>query len=335
LAENFVFFVFRNRYKIFYFDGLIMSALCERSPNVNIKRPHDEDDMLITEDDFQPFEMKRYRFGEYGFQQQAYTTTFACQFSTATVAASGEENSDPEAHASSCSSSLPRRLFLDDGALGNVRGGFEGKAGANLKEDNLVDSEVQEHEASVAFIEEELHESLEVIPSSSSALSWRGREKRCRSAQWGVAPSTEAAAAAAAGELLPPVNPAHMQYMYEKQLENLRWDLISTYHVHEIYYMYFALRTEIACKDREIEQRVSQTAALSEENKVLKRGINILEGRLRETSSQIVENEHVFAQAAQYISELERTVYTLRSQLFASSSSGIDLISPQPPPDVC
>ncbi len=99
--------------------------------------------------------------------------------------------------------------------------------------------------------------------------------------------------------------------------------------------MCVALRTEIACKDREIEQRVSQTAALSEENKVLKRGINILEGRLRETSSQIVENEHVFAQAAQYISELERTVYTLRSQLFASSSSGIDLISPQPRPDVC
>lgn len=280
-----------------------MSALCERSPNVNIKRPHDEDDMLIAEDDFKPFEMKRYRFGEYGFQQQANTTTFDCQFpiATTTVAASGEENSDPEAHASLCASSVPRCLFLEDDDVG-----------ANLKTEYLVDSEVQEQDVNVAFVEKELHEPLDEMPSSSSALSWRGREKRCRSAQWGVAPSGEAVAA---GELLSPINPAHMQYMYEKQLTNLR--------------------TEIADKDREIEQRGSQTASLSEENRVLKRGINILEGRLRETTNQIIENEQVFAQAAQYISELERTVYALRSQLFAATSSGIEFISPKPPPDVC
>lgn len=299
-----------------------MSALCERSPNVNIKRPHDEDDMLIAEDDFKPFEMKRYRFGEYGFQQQANTTTFDCQFpiATTTVAASGEENSDPEAHASLCASSVPRCLFLEDDDVG-----------ANLKTEYLVDSEVQEQDVNVAFVEKELHEPLDEMPSSSSALSWRGREKRCRSAQWGVAPSGEAVAA---GELLSPINPAHMQYMYEKQLTNLRWDLTSIFYAHEIYKC-VARRTEIADKDREIEQRGSQTASLSEENRVLKRGINILEGRLRETTNQIIENEQVFAQAAQYISELERTVYALRSQLFAATSSGIEFISPKPPPDVC
>ena len=78
----------------------------------------------------------------------------------------------------------------------------------------------------------------------------------------------------------------------------------------------------------------AQVATLSEENRVLKRGMNILEGRLRESTNHIENEEKVIAQAAQYISDLERTVYTLRSQLYSTAGSGVQFITPQPPPDV-
>lgn len=113
-------------------------------------------------------------------------------------------------------------------------------------------------------------------------------------------------------------DPAHMVYMFETQLEQQRQ----------------TANAIIANKDHELEETKKKCCILLDENKILKKGLNIQENRLREFSGQNQQQQSMLQQAAQYIMELEKTIYSLKSQVYAASEGGSGFIIQPPPPDV-
>lgn len=73
----------------------------------------------------------------------------------------------------------------------------------------------------------------------------------------------------------------------------------------------------------------TRTSKVNEENTILKRAVNIQEGRMKELNQQNLQLQHVLAQAAQRISQLE--------QALSARNLGDDpaVVFDQRPPDVC
>lgn len=69
---------------------------------------------------------------------------------------------------------------------------------------------------------------------------------------------------------------------------------------------------------------------LTEENQILKRAVNIQEGRMKECNQHNVQLQHILAQAAQRIAQLEHSLGVKKSQGGGEPSFGV-----RRPPDVC
>ena len=112
------------------------------------------------------------------------------------------------------------------------------------------------------------------------------------------------------------LNPAHMQSMYENQLANNR--------------------KEMAEKNAEVHSSRIKIHALTEDNKILKKAVNIQESRQRELTSYNRQLESTLEQAVEHIASLEKAILSLKSQLLINGGvgSGPSYHLDQPPPDV-
>lgn len=112
------------------------------------------------------------------------------------------------------------------------------------------------------------------------------------------------------------LNPAHMQSMYENQLANNR--------------------KEMAEKNAEVQSSRIKIQALTEDNKILKKAVNIQESRQRELTSYNQQLELTLGQAVEHIASLEKAILSLKSQLLINGGvgSGPYYHLDQPPPDV-
>lgn len=77
---------------------------------------------------------------------------------------------------------------------------------------------------------------------------------------------------------------------------------------------------------------VAQNTKLHEENKILKKAVGIQEGRLRELNQQNCNLQSILTNAADYVSQLENTITSLRIQLEGCSAK--DFVMFPRPPDV-
>ena len=111
-----------------------------------------------------------------------------------------------------------------------------------------------------------------------------------------------------------PLNPAHMQTMYEAQLANLK--------------------KEMAQNNAEIQALRTKNNTLSEDNKILKRAVNIQESRQKEMASYNQELESTLRQAVDHIAGLEKVVQSLKSRMYGSIDNGPSYHLDEPPPDV-
>lgn len=111
-----------------------------------------------------------------------------------------------------------------------------------------------------------------------------------------------------------PMNPVHMQTMYEAQLANMK--------------------KEIAEKNAEIQALHVKNNALFEDSKILKKAVNIQESRQKEMASYNQQLESTLGQAVEHITGLEKVVQSLKSQLYGAMVYGPSHHLDEPPPDV-
>lgn len=118
----------------------------------------------------------------------------------------------------------------------------------------------------------------------------------------------------ASNNFIMPMNPVHMQTMYEAQLANLK--------------------KEISQKNGEIHALNVKNNALFEDSKILKKAVNIQESRQKEMASYNQQLESTLGQAIEHIAGLEKVVQSLKSQLYGNMGTGPSYYLDKPPPDV-
>jgi predicted nuclease with TOPRIM domain len=78
----------------------------------------------------------------------------------------------------------------------------------------------------------------------------------------------------------------------------------------------------------------SNNIKINDENKILKKAVNIQENRLKDLNNQNSTLQGIVSQAADYVVTLENTIVQLRQQLDRNTDISSNYIIPPRPPDV-
>jgi hypothetical protein len=98
------------------------------------------------------------------------------------------------------------------------------------------------------------------------------------------------------------------------------------------------IRQLLACKvesDAQLRASHQREATKLDENKILKRGVDILEGRLARAESEKLEYNNMMQHASVHMARLQQENALMRQHIEGPRSGGPShYINPQPPPDV-
>jgi hypothetical protein len=98
-----------------------------------------------------------------------------------------------------------------------------------------------------------------------------------------------------------------------------------------------ALKAVLAMKEKELKQLRADHATTGEQNSLLKRAVNILEGRLRQSTTENTQYREQIQLASQFFARMQEENAILRARLEEKECRGPDtshFIVPKPPPDV-